>query len=220
MPAKTNQKETLLVLCAHSDDQVFGVGGTIAKLAKEGKDVIVFIFSYGEKTHPWLKKHVAAEMRINESLAASKILGARETQFFGIEEGKFASQIREKKVDRRIEYYIKKLKPSRIFTHAIDDPHPDHHEVAAFVINMCNRIHYPGEVYSFDVWTMVNLAKREAPKLYIDISDTFPLKIKALKCFRSQYLAMIALLWSVYWRAIKNGRIARTKYAEVFYKTR
>jgi len=218
MPVKP--KETILVLCAHSDDQVFGVGGTLVKLAKEGKDIVILIFSYGEGSHPWLKKHVAAEMRINESLEASKIIGAKETQFFGIAEGKFRKDIAGKHVDRRVAHYIRKLRPSKIFTHAVDDPHPDHHEVAAFVIGLCDRIGYPGEVYAFDVWTMVNMAKRDVPKLYIDISDTFDKKIKALKCFKSQYVTMIALLWTVYWRAIKNGKLARTKYAEVFYKIR
>ncbi len=217
MPSKS---ETILVVCAHSDDQIFGVGGSIAKWAKEGKKVVIFIFSFGEGTHPWLKKHVAAEMRINESLAASKIVGAKETQFFGLTEGKFPKETKEKKVDRRLAYYIKKLKPSKIFTHAIDDPHPDHHAVTSFVIDLCNQIKYTGDVYSFDVWTFVNMAKRDAPKLYVDISDTFHLKTKALKCFKSQYLAMIALLWSVYWRAIKSGKLAKTKYAEVFFKIR
>lgn len=220
MSSKPTKKETILALCAHSDDQIFGIGGTLAKLAKEGKQITILVFSFGENTHPWLQKRVAAEMRINESLEASKVIGAKETQFFGIAEGKFSKEIVEKKVDRRVEYYIRKLKPSKIFTHAVDDPHPDHHAIASFVIDLCNKMDYAGDVYAFDVWTFVNIAKRGAPKLYVDISKTFNVKIKALKCFKSQYLAMIALLWSVYWRAIKNGKFARTKYAEVFYKIR
>ncbi len=215
-PLKSSSKETILVLCAHSDDQIFGVGGTLAKLAKEGKDSSILVFSFGEGSHPWLKKRVAAEMRLNESLEASKIIGAKETQFFGISEGKFSKEIREKRVDRRVEHYIRKLKPSKIFTHAVDDPHPDHHALAAFVIDLCDRMDYKGDVYAFDVWTFVNVAKRDVPKLYVDISDTFDRKIKALKCFKSQYITMIALLWSVYWRAIKSGKLAKKKYAEVF----
>ncbi|MFA4887817.1 MAG: PIG-L family deacetylase, partial [Candidatus Nanoarchaeia archaeon] len=40
-------KETILVFAAHPDDEIIGVGGTIAKYAQEGKDVIVTIFSDG-----------------------------------------------------------------------------------------------------------------------------------------------------------------------------
>jgi len=56
--------------------------------------------------------------------------------------------------------------------------------------------------------------------MYVDITDTFKLKLKALRCFKSQWMTMISLLWSVYFRAIINGLDARCKYAERFYKIR
>ncbi|MCX8147135.1 MAG: PIG-L family deacetylase [Candidatus Woesearchaeota archaeon] len=213
-------KESILVLCAHSDDQVFGVGGTIAKYAQEGKRIIVVIFSYGEKSHPWLKKKVTAKIRVEESKKAEKILGIEKTMFLGIEEGFFERDIKKFNVHDKISRLVKIYKPVKIFTHAADDPMPDHSALNKFVVNLCNEINYKGEVYSFDVWTPVKIKERNIPALYVDINKTFHKKIEALRCFKSQWMSMISLLWSVYYRAIKNGLKANCRYAEVFYKIR
>jgi len=211
-----NKQETIFVIAAHSDDQVLGAGGSIAKWILEGKKVIVIIMSYGESTHPWLKKKVAARMRVSESIEAGKILGIEKTIFLGLDEGKFKEQFPKKQ--KELIEIIKKEKPIKIITHATDDPHPDHRAISKLVVEMCEKIKYKGDIYAFNIWTFVNVAKSELPKLFIDISDTFKLKNKALKCFKSQWMAMVSLLWSVYFRAIKNGRHINVKYAEVFFK--
>lgn len=217
---KSKFRESVLALCAHSDDQVFGVGGTIAKYAEEGKKIIAVIFSYGEKSHPWLKKRVTARMRVEESKKAGKILGVNKTIFLGLEEGNFERGIKELNAHDRIKGIIDKYKPVKIFTHAGDDPLPDHSALNKFILELCNEIAYKGEVYSFDVWNPVKITERNLPELYIDISKTFRKKTKALKCFESQWMSMISLLWSVYYRAIKNGLKAHCRYAEMFYKIR
>jgi LmbE family N-acetylglucosaminyl deacetylase len=223
MAAKTRAKgpkESVLVLCAHSDDQIFGVGGSLAKYAEEGKSVITIIFSYGEKSHPWLKRKVTIKMRVKESQEAAKIIGVEKTMFLGIYEGRFPQEIEEKEIHDRIYRLIKKYRPIKIFTHAGDDPHPDHSAVNKFVLELCNEVDYKGDVYSYDVWNPLKIKERNLPTMYVDISKTFRKKIKALRCFESQWLSLVLLLWSVYWRAIRNGLKARTRFAEVFYKVR
>ena len=105
--AKTS-RESVLVLCAHSDDQIFGVGGTLAKYAQEGKRIIIVVFSYGERSHPWLKKKVTVKMRVKESQEAGRIIGAEKTIFFGVQEGKFLEDIRERDIHDRVYRIIKK----------------------------------------------------------------------------------------------------------------
>jgi LmbE family N-acetylglucosaminyl deacetylase len=217
----TTSKDSVMVICAHSDDQVIGVGGTLAKYVEEGKDVNVIIFSYGEKSHPWLKKEVIAETRVNESKEAQKVLGITGTQFLGLEEGKFKDDIKEKKIEAVLRSLFRKYKPTRIFTHSPDDPHPDHNTLSGFLTNFCEKISYDGDVYCFDVWTPVSTKKSEMPKMVVDISSTFKKKRKALKCFKSQkWNAIIPLMFSIWWGAWKNGRKNNVKYAEVFYKLR
>lgn len=218
--AKMKKKEPVLVLCAHSDDQILGAGGTLSKWAKEGRDVIIVIFSFGEKSHPWLQRRYTIEMRVRESQEASRIIGARKTMFFGLEEGKFMEEIEERAIAKKVSILIKKYRPTIILTHAEDDPHPDHRAVANFTINLANDIRPNIHIYSFEVWNVVNISKRNVPKLYIDITNEFKIKIQALKSFQSQKITMLSLMWSVYWRAIRSGNQADCKYAEVFYKMR
>jgi len=220
MARKGSKSDTVMVLCAHSDDQIFGAGGTLAKYANEGKKIIIIVFSYGEKSHPWLKKKITAKVRVKESHEAAKIIGAEKTMFFGIEEGKFAEEIKKRDLGKKLKNLFAKYKPYRVFTHASDDPLSDHKALNRFVLEFCEKIKYKGDVYSFDVWNPLKIKERGLPRIVVDISDTFKLKTSALKCFESQWLAMVSLLWSVYYRAIKNGFANHCRYAEVFYKIR
>jgi len=212
--------KNILVICAHPDDEVFGAGGTIAKYAKEGYSVDVVVFSYGEQSHPWLKKYVVIETRVKESKEASKILGIRKTLFLGLREGKFEEDVNKKNVYEVISRIIKRSRPKKIFTHSIDDPHPDHKSVYSSVLKSLGKSGYECDVYSFDIWNPINIIKRKNPKFYVDISETFGKKIDALKCFKSQKISMISLLWGVYLRVVKHGLENRTRFAEVFYKVK
>ncbi len=210
--------KSILVICSHPDDEVFGVGGTIAKYSEEGYKVHVVIFSYGERSHPWIKDSITKEIRIKESKAAGEIIGCDETIFFGLKEGKFGEEVEEKNISSMIKKIILKRKPEKIFTHSSDDPLPDHQEVFKAVMSSVEKISKKYEVYCFEVWNPVNLKKRNLPRLYVPIS--LEKKLSALKCFHSQTLSMISLLWTVYVRAIKAGLQSGSRFAEVFYKVR
>ncbi|MBW2987243.1 PIG-L family deacetylase [Candidatus Woesearchaeota archaeon] len=214
-------KENVLVICAHSDDQIFGPGGTIAKYAKQGINTITIIFTTGESSHPHYKPRVVTKMRMEETLEANKTIKGGDVIFFGLSEGKLYKDVVSKKIKPKIISLIKKYKPSKIFTHNPDDPHIDHKDAYKVTMEIIDKINYKGEVYIFDVWNLWNIRKRDLPRLYVDISDTFKLKIKALKCFESQVInALLPLLWSVYVRAIIHGIFNHCKYAERFYKIR
>jgi len=214
-------KETILVICAHSDDQIFGPGGTIAKYAKQGKNVVTIIFSNGQSSHPHFKPRVVSEMRMKETLEATKVIKGGDVIFFSLVDTKYPQEIKNKKIKPKLIKIIKNLKPTKIFTHHMDDPHMDHKEVHKVVMEVSDKIKYTGEIYLFDVWNLWNIRKRDLPRLYVDISDTFKLKLAALKCFKSQVInAMIPLLWSVYVRAIISGLVNHCRYAERFYKIR
>lgn len=213
-------KETILVICSHSDDQILGPGGALAKYAKEGKEVHTIILSYGEKSHPHFQRKVAVETRVEEAKKADAVIGGRGVVFLGLEEGKFKLHAEEKNAKDSIKKLIKKLKPSKIFTHTSDDPLPDHRATYRLVLELADELKYKGDVYSFAIWNPLKIRKRNLPKLVVDISDTFKTKINALNCFESQTLSLLFLLWSVYLKAIVNGLKNRCRFAEVFWKER
>ena len=213
-------KGNILIFCAHPDDEVFGAGGTIAKLAKQGFKIKTVVFSYGEQSHPWIKKRFVVETRVKESNEASKVIGSERAIFLALREGYFKEDAKKRNVEKYLSGLIKKTSPKKIFTHSIDDPHPDHRIAYETTLNSVRKSGKQCSVYTFDIWNPLNVVKRKNPRMYVDISDTFGIKINALKCFKSQTASMISLLWSVYVRAVKNGIENKSRFAEVFYKAK
>lgn len=206
--------KTVMVFCSHSDDEVIGLGGTLAKYKREGKDIVVVIFSYGEKSHPHLMEEVVSERRQKESEDIDKVFD-RETIFFGLEEGKIREETNKKDIREQIKVLVRRYKPEIIFTHSSSDPHPDHKAVNGVVTDMLKRIKYRGSIYTFEVWNVLNENK---PVIYIDISDTFNLKKRALKKFKSQKMFIYPLWLPMWLRAKSYGKKCSCKYAEKFYK--
>lgn len=210
------KKETILVFSAHSDDFVIGAGGTIANYTKEGKKVIAIIFSYGEKSHPWLQETVVQKMRAKETLAASAMLHCH-TLFFDLREFHFTEDFKKKKLQSILLHLIHTEKPTKIFTHSQEDPHPDHHAVHQITMNLTDRIKTKLEVYIYSVWNPVSF-RTQYPALYVNISNHFSLKLQALKTFRSQRLHVAYPFFLLLFRAILNGIKIRTKFAEKFFR--
>jgi len=226
MVKKRGKKETILVLGAHSDDFVIGAGGTIAKYVKEGKKVVSVVFSYGEKSHPWMKEKVVQKFRSEEASRASSILGCK-TIFFDLGDQEILKDYKKKNVDKELLKIINRYKPTKIFTHSIEDSHlsfgmfvgkDDHKAVNKIALEVYDKLDYKPEVYVYSIWTPIAL-KTDRPVLYVDISNTFKEKINALKQYPSQrFTAIYPLLSLIYFRAFKNGIKIRKKFAEKFYR--
>ncbi|MBW2996483.1 PIG-L family deacetylase [Candidatus Woesearchaeota archaeon] len=216
----TKNKQNVLVFCAHSDDQIFGPGATLAKYSKKGKKIYTVIFSYGENSLAWLKPALAIKTRVAEAKKADKIIGGSGVRFFGLKEGKFPEEIEEKKIKKKLQKIIMSRKPTKIFTHSREDPHPDHRAVYHAVMEALDGIKHKCSVFTFDVWNPFTIKKKHLPRLYEDVSESFPKKIKALKVFESQKASLLALFWSVYVRAIVHGFHIHKRFAERFFKIR
>lgn len=212
-------QETVLFLCAHNDDQLLGAGGTIAKWSKEGKRIVTIIFSFGENSHPLQQDVVTRKTRVKESKKAAKILGEEGHYYIGLKETRFQEGIDEKNIHEKIKNMIEKIKPGKIFTHSMDDPHPDHRAVYRFTLELIEDINYKGEVYSFNIWNyFLNFRRRDLPRLVVDITSTFKKKVEAFKAHKSQGMTIFSHMWHVYFQAIVHGLENHVKYAEVFYK--
>ena len=211
------KKEIILCFAAHNDDHLLGAGGTLAKYAEEGKICKTYVFSYGESSHFWLKGHITQRIRAKEAMQAERMLGGT-LAFFGLTEGNFKEQAEQLGLKDRIAEIITANAPSKIFTHNLDDPHPDHRAVYSIVMDVVERIHYPGHIYSFNIWNFFNIRKRHHPKMIVDISSTFKKKMSAFKYHKSQKATALSLLWNIYRRDVFNGFRHGCRFAEVFYK--
>lgn len=70
-----------VVVAAHPDDEVLGVGGTMALLAAAGARLRLVAVTDGEFSHRGMANPVAlAERRVAETAAALRVLGAQDTE--------------------------------------------------------------------------------------------------------------------------------------------
>jgi len=212
------KRKNVLVFVAHSDDHVIGAGGTLAKYAHSGYNVYVYVFSHGEAGIPWLKKGVAVETRFKELIDANKLLGLKRTYAFGLSDGKCKYEIEKYRIVEKISRLIKEKKPCKIFVHSANDSHPDHRAVHDAVVKGLRKSRIKSDLYSFDIWSLFRFRHRDIPKLYVDVSDTFRLKLKALRMFRSQWIVYLIFITKVFLSAFLNGLHSGTRFAEMFYK--
>ncbi|MBN2052994.1 PIG-L family deacetylase [Candidatus Woesearchaeota archaeon] len=227
--AKTMSKGAVLVICSHSDDQIIGLGGTIAKYASEGYDVHTIIMSFGEGVKPHIRRDIVSKARIKEAQRADKIIGGKGVIFIGLKESRFEEDFEKRGISENFKKIITNIKPVKIFTHAADDAHKDHRACFRIVLKTYKQMKLKADLYTFEVWHLINLKKRNKPKLIVNTSDTFNIKIKALKAFKSQidlstfynYLVLNNFFFFlIYIKDVWNGIKNNSKYAEVFYKIR
>lgn len=220
----TKDKRSIIVFCAHPDDEVIGPGGTLLKYAKEGVETHVVIFSGGEKSHAHYKKEKLIKLRKKESDAAGKVLQVSKIHYYMLNDMKLTIQARDPVIRRRVKNLILKVNPEKIFTHAIDDMvYIDHRGVHDCVMEIVDEIKEETNkkygVYTFNIWS-INIRKRDTPKLLVDITEEFGTKIDALQKFKSQKLALIQLTPVVWIKALLAGFKNDCKFAEEFYKVK
>jgi len=214
--------QRILVCCALKDDAAVGAGGTIAKYAKEGKEVRVIVFSYGELGQGYLKPELVRKFHIKEAKEANEILGGQGVLFLGLREGKFVQEAVQPPMRKRLKNLLEEYRPHKIFLHAADDPQPGHRAVHKIMRSLVKAMNLNCEMYSFDVWSPVSFKHRNEPKLVVDISKVFDKKLAALNAHKSQHRLVVGPLLRLktiikdWFNGLKHG----CKYAEVFVKLR
>src|SRR5438094_2961425 len=82
----------VLSIHAHPDDQEFTVGGTLAKWARAGSEVVSVCITSGQAgsnryTPPEMTREGLAPIREAEQRAACRVLGIKDVLFLGYEDG-------------------------------------------------------------------------------------------------------------------------------------
>ena len=188
----------ILVISPHPDDAEFGAAGTVAKLTRQGKKVIYIICTNGDKgtNDPSLRPQELARLREKEQLAAAEILGVHQVVFLRFPD----QQIEDTPEFRReIVRQIRIFRPEIIIT---ADPyrryiwHRDHRIVGQVVLDAV--FPYARDIWSFPELLEEGLQPHKVKEIWlwapeekdinwrVDITQTFELKLKALRCHRSQ----------------------------------
>ena len=216
MQKAANSKPSIVIFSAHSDDFVIGAGGTIKKYTNKGYQVHVYIFSFGENSHPWEEEETVQKFRAKEAFKAAQILGCK-CHFFDLKETKFIEQAKEKKLKDKLMQITETINPEKIFTHSSEDPHPDHQAVNEITLELYKTLNDKPQILTYSVWNPVDF-KTKYPSLIVPIKYTYKTKLKALKAFPSQkFNAIYPLMFFIWFRAIREGLKIRSRFAEKFY---
>lgn len=213
-------KRRFLVVSPHPDDAELGIGGLIIKLKKQGHRVFVVDLTTGEPT-----PYGSQEKRKRESINSAKILGLDARDNLGLE-NRFLFDNREARL--MLAEKIRLYRPEAIFCPYPEDAHPDHLsssrivEAARFYakftkIHLRGRPHYPFYLFYYFCAHL-----RVLPKIsfLVDISDVFEEKMKAIRCYRSQFLDNPKGRFVFEYIEAQNrylGMLIGTKYAEPLY---
>ena len=89
------QRERILIVAAHPDDEVLGCGGTAAKLATEGKGVFALILGEGITARDETRNRVDRELEIQDlkkqTTEADSILKMRDSFVFDFPDNSISS---------------------------------------------------------------------------------------------------------------------------------
>ena len=190
------EQAQVMVITPHPDDAEFGVAGTVARWVAEGKSVIYVVCTSGDKgsSDPNMKSDELARIREQEQLAATKLLGVREVIFL-----RYPDQALEDTPDFRKDLVrlIRMYRPEIVVT---ADPyrryiwHRDHRITGQVTLDAV----FP---YARDCLAYPDLLEQglkphkvkevllwgtEDPNYRSDITDTFDIKVAALRCHQSQ----------------------------------
>ena len=186
----------VMVVTPHPDDAEFGVAGTVVHWTREGKDVIYVVCTNGDKgtSDPNMKPEELAKIREQEQQAAAKLLGVREVIFL-----RYPDQSLEDTPEFRKEIVrlIRMYRPETVVT---ADPyrryiwHRDHRITGRITLDAV--FPYARDLYSYPDLIeeglqpykvrQVLLWASEEPNRRSDITDTFDIKMAALRCHKSQ----------------------------------
>lgn len=120
-------KNRILILAPHTDDAEFGMGGTIAKLIRSGKEVYCAAFSACKQS---VKKDLPEDVLVDEVKKASAILGVKRENLILFEFNvRTFNKYRQEILDCILELR-EKIKPDLIFIPSLNDIHQDHKVIA------------------------------------------------------------------------------------------
>jgi len=80
----------LLAVCAHPDDESFGLGGVLGSFVGQGTRVRVLCFTHGEASTLGAMSVPLAELRTKELEAAARVLGVAAVRLHGYRDGHLA----------------------------------------------------------------------------------------------------------------------------------
>jgi LmbE family N-acetylglucosaminyl deacetylase len=191
-----NGYETYMVVVAHPDDAEFSSAGTIARLTRDGKNVVIIQVTSGDKgtSNAEIPPDQLTATREAEESEAARRLGVSEVVFLRCTDGELIPDLA---LREKIVRTIRQFRPDVIITHDPYRPyalHPDHRAVGFATVDAVyptarDPHYFPEHLQAgllphktAEIWFF----NAEHPDLVIDITETIEDKINSLRAHVSQ----------------------------------
>lgn len=221
----------ILVIAAHPDDEILGLGATIKKHTMLGDIAECIILGEGltsRDNESVITSKSQVQSLHQNALSSGTIIGYRQIHFAGFPDNSFDS-VPLLKIIKYIENIIDKYNPNIIYTHHSGDRNIDHRITFDAVLTSSRpTIHSSiNEIYTFETpssteWAFDDKKTLFNPNVFIDVTDTIEYKLKAMACYITEIrdyphprslegLKIIAQRW---------GTVVGKKYVEAFHLVR
>lgn len=186
----------VLVVAAHPDDEVLGVGATAARRAAAGDTVHLAILGEGITSRAAAgagAERAAVAALQDDARAVAGMLGAKSIGFGGLPDNRFDT-LALLDIVKRVEAWVRELAPEVVYTHHGGDLNVDHRLTFQAVLTATRPM--PGcpvrELYAFEVassteWAFGRLAAPFTPTVFEDAASTIELKVAALERYRGEH---------------------------------
>lgn len=188
--------KTVLVVAAHPDDEILGVGGTVARHVAKGDIVYALILGEGQTSRGRhredIDRNIVEELHKN-TLESAKAVGYQEVFFADFPDNRF-DHVDLLDIVKEIEQIIERLHPQILYTHYSGDLNIDHQYTARAVLTASRPIgaYCVEEIYAFETlssseWNFdYSVQSAFCPNVFIDITDYYYLKEQAMNCYVSE----------------------------------
>ena len=194
--------KTILVVTPHPDDETFTSGGTLAKLAANGNDIHVVIYTSDNagSTDPTMTHDRLKAIRKAEEEDACRILGIdpRNITWLGHDDG-MLEYVDRRELTKRVAREVRRTRPDALFSVDPGAPyeqyHKSDHRSGAFItvdaIRAARwRLYFPElEAEGFAAWSvpLVFFYYSAQPNYTVDITDVAETKSRAAAAHISQF---------------------------------
>ena len=195
----------ILVIVAHPDDEVLGMGGTIKKLTKEGHNIKIVILATGITSRRSSNYSNSTDYKLDKKLEnitkkqlkelqkdaknASKILGVTKLTMMNFPDNEM-DKITNLEITKTIEKIINEFKPQIVYTHSEYDLNIDHRIIhnAVLTATRPSQKFTVKKVITFEVpsSTEWNFSKKFIPNIFVDISKELSVKTRAMKAYQNE----------------------------------
>ena len=173
----------ILVVSAHPDDEVLGMGATIKKLSKANK-ICLCVVSEGASSQYSDKKMI--KVRRDACKKASKILGISDIVFLDYPDMRLDS-VSHLEINKELEKIIRKLKPTIVYSPPSHDLNKDHQKV--FESSLVVTRPLVSSVKSLLCYELPGPVREPfRPTIYENVEKEFSYKIKGFKMYKSEIM--------------------------------